>query len=383
MKPKNILFEVQEQIADLIRADSCLSSITWLEENRRDIEFEIKNALGKQGLVGIVMTPNAEYIGDYSNKTLVWEINPLEIDIVENVPVARGMNSALSVTGQDASMRLFDVLCPQRNNQREGAICPVSYEQGEDNSLLVNKCTFKCYVTDYDTADNEDTVVTYLNGTVKSLPIVGEISSTSIADKANVKSIRVGKTVNSIGIEAFMNCTAMETITIPDTVLSVKQRAFRRCTSLSSLTIPESVGDIRQSAFETCSELTSIQLPSELSAFGTQVFMNCSKLQEATVPGGITTLPNGTFNNCTALSSVVLPSGIQTIDDYAFHSSGLQELSVPNTVRTINRYGFNNSNITSLTMEDKSTLEVQRMIFYPWGLRTGCIIHCINGNLVV
>jgi hypothetical protein len=73
----------------------------------------------------------------------------------------------------------------------------------------VNRCTFKCYVTDYDTADSEDTVVTYLDGTVKSLPIVGEISSTSIADKENVKSVKVGKTVDSIGIEAFANCTAM------------------------------------------------------------------------------------------------------------------------------------------------------------------------------
>jgi hypothetical protein len=108
----NILFDVQRQIADTIRADSQLSAINWLEENRRDIDFEIKNALGKQGLVGVIMTPNAEYIGDYSNKTLVWELNPLEIDIIENVPVARGINNELSCTGQDMAIRLFDVLCP-------------------------------------------------------------------------------------------------------------------------------------------------------------------------------------------------------------------------------------------------------------------------------
>lgn len=49
------------------------------------------------------------------------------------------------ITGQDASMRLFDVLCPL-SGDNEGMFNAVSYEEGEDNSLLVNKCVLKCLI---------------------------------------------------------------------------------------------------------------------------------------------------------------------------------------------------------------------------------------------
>lgn len=76
---------------------------------------------------------------------LAWQLDELEVDIVENVPVNRGKKDGGYVTGQDAAMRVFNVLCPL-SSEGEGKFCPVSYEQGEDGSLLVNKCVLKCLV---------------------------------------------------------------------------------------------------------------------------------------------------------------------------------------------------------------------------------------------
>lgn len=57
------------------------------------------------------MTPKATYAGKFEDLFLSWTLEELEIDIVENVTVNRGKRNGF-VTGQDAAMRLFDVLCP-------------------------------------------------------------------------------------------------------------------------------------------------------------------------------------------------------------------------------------------------------------------------------
>lgn len=140
----NILEDVQQYVADKLNADPQLSACHFIAENKRDVEFEIKQALGKQGVVGLVMTPKATFAGKFEDISLSWQIDELEVDIVENVLVNRG-NKVGFITGQDASMRLFDVLCPL-SGENEGQFSPVSYEEGEDNNLLVNKCLLKCLV---------------------------------------------------------------------------------------------------------------------------------------------------------------------------------------------------------------------------------------------
>jgi hypothetical protein len=82
----NILADCQNEIVDLIKTElsnvidySDLSSISILAENNRDIEYEIKNALGEQGLVCVVMTPTANFIGNFENKQLAFELDDLTI----------------------------------------------------------------------------------------------------------------------------------------------------------------------------------------------------------------------------------------------------------------------------------------------------------------
>lgn len=142
----NILQEVQSYVVGKLSADSQLSgNCTFLAENRKDIEFEIKNTLGRQGIVGVVMTPKATYAGKYEDLFLAWTLEELEIDIVENVVVNRGKKDGEYMTGQEIGLRVFDVLCPL-NGEYEGQFCPQSIEEGEDSGLLVNKCVLKALV---------------------------------------------------------------------------------------------------------------------------------------------------------------------------------------------------------------------------------------------
>ena len=142
----NILNEVQNFVVGKLSSDSELSgNCAFIAENKKDIEYEIKNALGRQGICGIVMTPKALYAGKFEDQSLVWQLDELEIDIVENVAVNRGKKYGNYMTGQDIAMQMFNVLCPL-SGESEGQFSPVSLEEGEDNGLLVNRCVFKCLV---------------------------------------------------------------------------------------------------------------------------------------------------------------------------------------------------------------------------------------------
>lgn len=142
LSSNNILFEVQQQVCDILNNDPSLSSIGFLPENKKQIDFEIEKALKQQGLAAIVMTPSARFQGQYSDNQLVWELPDLTIQIVENVPVNRATSSKSSMTGQDAAIRVLDIL----GKDHYGQFSPIDYSQGEDSGLLVNKAVFKCLV---------------------------------------------------------------------------------------------------------------------------------------------------------------------------------------------------------------------------------------------
>ena len=85
---KNLLDEVQHFVADKLNAQ--LSGVCpFVVENNKTIDYEVKQALGKQGIVALVMTPKAQFIGRYGDKMNAWELPELEIDIVENVHTNR------------------------------------------------------------------------------------------------------------------------------------------------------------------------------------------------------------------------------------------------------------------------------------------------------
>ena len=67
-----------------------------------------------------------------------------------------------------------------------------------------------------------------------------------------------GKTVTSIGDNAFSDCRGLTEITIPDSVTSIRTGAFSNCSGLTEITIPDSVTSIRNSTFSGSSSLCEI-----------------------------------------------------------------------------------------------------------------------------
>ena len=89
-----------------------------------------------------------------------------------------------------------------------------------------------------------------------------------------------GKTVVSVGSNAFKGCTNLKSVEIPNTVETIEASAFNSCTSLESIKMSDSVTAIKSQAFKDCTSLVTIRLSNNLSTIGSFCFSNCVICQE-------------------------------------------------------------------------------------------------------
>ena len=71
-------------------------------------------------------------------------------------------------------------------------------------------------------------------------------------------SVTIGKSVTSIGIEAFSDCSSLTSVTIGNSVTTIGKMAFSYCSGLTSVTIGKSVTSIGNEAFRNCSRLKDV-----------------------------------------------------------------------------------------------------------------------------
>lgn len=142
----NLITQTQTEIANILNADSDLSAVGFIIENRKDIEFEIESRLKKQGICGIVMTPTLTFQGiTGDHKDIVYQCDNLTIQITEYVPTNRAKNKTNCQTSQDVAIKVADILgSPSYPNWQNFQV--VDIQTGEDNGLLVSKVTIKCLV---------------------------------------------------------------------------------------------------------------------------------------------------------------------------------------------------------------------------------------------
>ena len=146
MKNSNLARELQQQVAAYLN-NKIQTNI--LVEDQRDIEFEIKNALGKQGIVTVIMTPKMTYIG-HDGKYQVWQVDELTILTTEFVATNRASNKQSWQSGFDIAFAINEILAAPNTDISFGRFCPIDIEQGEDNGLLITKSRFSCTIQNID-----------------------------------------------------------------------------------------------------------------------------------------------------------------------------------------------------------------------------------------
>ncbi len=146
--------------------------------------------------------------------------------------------------------------------------------------------------------------------------------------------------ITSVGDRAFINFTALETVTLADTVTSIGEAAFYKCTSLKSVQLPKNLTTLGKSAFVYCSALPSITIPEGVTELPHELFAGCTALSSVSLPGSLLVIGPDVFEDCTGLKKLTLPKNLTTIKEKAFIRSGLTTLTIPAGVTELGYMAF-------------------------------------------
>lgn len=185
-----------------------------------------------------------------------------------------------------------------------------------------------------------------------------------------------GHVVETIGINAFKDCSSFARIAFPSTLVTIEEGAFDNCDGLVEVEFPTSVEAINGQSFvnggsfANCDKLSKISLPKGgVGCFiGSGSFANNPRLNTVHVPDGlrcdnvwtgspfegtpisnvsfepgITEIPGNIFGRCESLTSVTIPSTVVSIGDSAFsRCTSLAKIEFPDSVEKIGAGAFNN-----------------------------------------
>ena len=105
-----------------------------------------------------------------------------------------------------------------------------------------------------------------------------------------------------------------------------------------------------------------VEIGSAVTSIGEWAFSGCHRLKSATIPDSVTSIGNSAFAGCIGLTSVTIPDSVTSIEYGAFNGC---------------------SSLTSVTFFGKDMATVKGMANYSWGLGSGCVIHCTDGDITL
>ena len=168
----------------------------------------------------------------------------------------------------------------------------------------------------------------------------------------SLKKVGLNKVLTTIEVEAFGNCTALDTVyvsgttategtaTFSDNLTAINYGAFQN-TGLKKVVVSKNVKTIDNYAFAGCTSLETVEFAGDaLTTIGDYAFSGDVALTTKELPGSVTTIGAYAFQNCSKLTGEVnLPKSLKTVGECAFIGTG------------ISAYTNNNGN-TNFTVKD-------------------------------
>lgn len=170
-----------------------------------------------------------------------------------------------------------------------------------------------------------DGVTAICENAFRGLPLTGvvipdsvtEIGENAFEDCKKLKSVTLGKNLETIQRGAFGGCSQLESIVISDSVKSIGDGAFSSCEKMKSVTLGKNVEYIGHSAFYECSNAVFIGFSPELKEIGDFTFKRCSKITSFNFGNKLEKVGKEAFIDCN-LESVVIPASIKELEVLAF-----------------------------------------------------------------
>ena len=109
-------------------------------------------------------------------------------------------------------------------------------------------------------------------------------------------------------------------------------------------------------------EPQTIEIGTNVMSIGFQAFQFCMALTSVLIPDSVTIIRDGVFYYCQSMGSVTIPDSVTSIGDFAFDGC---------------------TGLASMTFSGKDKATVQNMANYSWELKSGCVIHCTDGDITI
>lgn len=205
--------------------------------------------------------------------------------------------------------------------------------------LLVNSSSIYADSTDFTyTSDGLAVTVTGYTGsnpdmivpdTIDDLPVTA-IAAEAFKGNTFISTVTLPDSIQTIGINAFTECSALTDIDLSNTQVTVLNRYFYNCTSLKSLKLPAAVTYIPYDMCRSCSHLEAIDLSqTSITRISTSAFEGCISLSSVIFPDTLTSIGNRAFYGCTALKTLTVSDKVTTISDSAFEKTGITSVTTP------------------------------------------------------
>ena len=140
-------------------------------------------------------------------------------------------------------------------------------------------------------------------------PVVkGEVVADGVAityfDGSGLSEYRIpdeydGQPVVEIGESAFADCD-LSRVFIPSSVKRIGKQAFCGCPDLKRVDLLNGIESIGAEAFKDCSSLTDVVIPASVKEIGARAFAGCSSLDRVELPSGLESIGEDAFEDCTA-----------------------------------------------------------------------------------
>ena len=177
--------------------------------------------------------------------------------------------------------------------------------------------------------------------------------------------------VESIGYEAFADCSGLTSITIPSSINRIRYGAFDKCENLNTAIIEQGETDIilenryfysikklitnrniktlrsysnnntKDSPFGE--KLNIIEFGKRFTRIDDYLFYGCSGLTSVNIPSSVTTIKKNAFDNCENLNTAIIEQGGTdiTLEDRCFYS--IKKLIANRNIKTLRPYSNNNT----------------------------------------
>jgi len=173
------------------------------------------------------------------------------------------------------------------------------------------------------------------------------------SDSPSLEAISFPSTCKRIGKKALYNCKKLRTVIMGKAIESIDDGAFSNCIALKETVLPKSLVSLGYHCFCNCTALEEIILPKSLVSLGTRCFDGCLALTTIDVESdnpyfqsldGVLFSKDGKILKCyppAHSTEYNVPTGTERIDDYSFAGViDLEKVVFPPSLRTVGEYAF-------------------------------------------